>query len=233
MNGGLSTFFESTNEFMTSEVKEDNILYQSKNRKGGEKNKVVFYGDHIWTPMYEPYFDEMVEWASQNTRDLDTLDNGVRSKLLEKLKHENDFKICLAHIIGVDSAGHTYNSQNPNIERKLKDSDRLIRDVIDAMDDETTLIVFGDHGMTEDGNHGGGSDLELRTVFFAYQKKPFPFYDTYMRHESEFFEMEHDLKLADIAASISVLLDQPFPYSNLGILYPLLAPHSSIEKLYA
>jgi hypothetical protein len=36
------------------------------------------------------------------------------------------------------------------------------------MDMQTTLIVFGDHGMTLDGNHGGGSDLELSTVFFAY-----------------------------------------------------------------
>lgn len=36
------------------------------------------------------------------------------------------------------------------------------------MDEHTTLIVFGDHGMTEDGNHGGGSDLELRTVLFAH-----------------------------------------------------------------
>jgi len=47
------------------------------------------------------------------------------------------------------------------------------------MDDRTTLMVFGDHGMTEDGNHGGGSELELRTVFFAYQKQKLPFYDIY------------------------------------------------------
>jgi phosphatidylinositol glycan class O len=36
------------------------------------------------------------------------------------------------------------------------------------MDDKTTLIIFGDHGMTEEGNHGGNTDIELSTVFFAY-----------------------------------------------------------------
>ena len=47
LNGGLSTFFETTDEFVSTEVLEDNILYQVKNRRGGDSNKVVFYGDHI------------------------------------------------------------------------------------------------------------------------------------------------------------------------------------------
>lgn len=41
------------------------------------------------------------------------------------------------------------------------------------MDSDTTLLVFGDHGMTSDGNHGGGSLEELRSVLFAYSKKGF------------------------------------------------------------
>lgn len=82
LNGGLSTFFETTDEFISTEVIEDNILYQVKNRKNGSVNKVAFYGDHIWSPMYGPYFDELVEFSSENTRDLDTLDNGVRHALL-------------------------------------------------------------------------------------------------------------------------------------------------------
>lgn len=59
LNGGLSTFFETTNEFVSTEVLEDNILYQVKNRVGGHNNKVVFYGDDIWSPMYGPHFDEL------------------------------------------------------------------------------------------------------------------------------------------------------------------------------
>ncbi len=42
------------------------------------------------------------------------------------------------------------------------------------MDEETVLLVCGDHGMTDDGNHGGASQNELRSILFAYTKKGFP-----------------------------------------------------------
>lgn len=110
LNGGLSTFFETTDEFISTEVVEDNILYQVKNGKNRSSNKILFYGDHIWSPLYGPYFDELKEWNSENTRDLDTLDNGVEAALLNKLNGDNDFKLLVTHVLGVDSAGHTYSS---------------------------------------------------------------------------------------------------------------------------
>jgi len=36
------------------------------------------------------------------------------------------------------------------------------------MDRDTTLIIHGDHGMTNGGDHGGGSEAELRTILFAH-----------------------------------------------------------------
>jgi phosphopentomutase len=32
-----------------------------------------------------------------------------------------------------------------------------VQEVINAMDEDTVLLVCGDHGMTDDGNHGGAS----------------------------------------------------------------------------
>ena len=34
-----------------------------------------------------------------------------------------------------------------------------LRLVIDSIDNETLLVVIGDHGMTETGDHGGDSRL--------------------------------------------------------------------------
>jgi phosphatidylinositol glycan class O len=42
------------------------------------------------------------------------------------------------------------------------------------MDNDTIIILYGDHGMTIEGNHGGDSENEIRTVFFAYTKSGFP-----------------------------------------------------------
>lgn len=38
------------------------------------------------------------------------------------------------------------------------------------MDDDTTLLVIGDHGMTITGDHGGDSDDETIALLFAHVK---------------------------------------------------------------
>ena len=45
---------------------------------------------------------------------------------------------------------------------------------MEAIDDQTTVIFVGDHGLNLGGNHGGSTENEIRTVMFAYQKTPFP-----------------------------------------------------------
>lgn len=43
--------------------------------------------------------------------------------------------------------------------------------MINLIDDNTLVAVFGDHGMTDLGDHGGDSKLELDTLLFFYSKK--------------------------------------------------------------
>ena len=50
------------------------------------------------------------EYESLNVRDLDTLDNNVAKDIYKELEDGSKFSLMLAHIIGVDSAGHTYNA---------------------------------------------------------------------------------------------------------------------------
>jgi phosphatidylinositol glycan class O len=83
--------------------------------------------------------------------------------------------------------------------------------------------VFGDHGMTESGNHGGGSENEMRTVLFAYQKTPFPMAQYYDQYRESFTEIDKTLKQVDLTAILSVLLNTAFPFSNMGVFHPLFA----------
>jgi len=72
--------------------------------------------------MYGAYFDEMTEFSSLDTRDLDSLDRNVHNLLKQRLTSGDAFKLLVTHVLGVDSAGHSYNSQNEHIERKLLDT---------------------------------------------------------------------------------------------------------------
>lgn len=56
------------------------------------------------------------------------------------------------------------------MSRKLLQMDKLVEDLTEKMDDETILFVFGDHGMTSTGDHGGDSINELSTALFAYTR---------------------------------------------------------------
>ena len=171
--------------------------------------------------MFGSFFDRGQQFNSLNLRDLDTMDKGVSAGLIQELKNGSQFDLLMGHIIGIDSAGHTYHDSHPEIERKLLDTEHLIQEVMELMDDQTTLVVFGDHGMTESGNHGGGSENEMRTVLFAYQKTAFPMAEHYWNYQESFEDIDKTMKQVDLAAILSVLLDTAFPFSNLGVPHPI------------
>ena len=92
---------------------------------------------------------------------------------MNELEAQN-FTLLMGHIIGVDHAGHTYGVNNKEIERKLNDTEAIVQKIIDKMDQDTVLIVYGDHGMNDGGNHGVETIGEIRTIIFSYTKSGFP-----------------------------------------------------------
>lgn len=64
----------------------------------------------------------------------------------------------MAHFLALDHIGHASSSvSHPEFMTKKKKISNFIREIIDKMDSTQILIVTGDHGMRDDGNHGGGS----------------------------------------------------------------------------
>ena len=93
------------------------------------------------------------------------------------------------------------------------------------MDDDTTLLLWGDHGMTPDGAHGGETTLEMRSVIFSYRKTPWPMYEHYNKKEFKeiFKDMDRNIKHLDLTPILSMLLNLPFPFSNVGLFHPIFA----------
>lgn len=46
------------------------------------------------------------------------------------------------------------------------------RSLVDHLGNDTLLLVAGDHGMTETGDHGGDSEKEVNAALFVYSKTP-------------------------------------------------------------
>jgi phosphatidylinositol glycan class O len=91
------------------------------------------------------------------------------------------------------------------------------------MDNDTVMIVFGDHGMTDSGGHGGETSGELRTIMFAYSKGGLPI----KAHENPevrktFNTLQRHVKQLDMPSILAAILDLEIPFSNLGVLHPYL-----------
>ena len=46
------------------------------------------------------------------------------------------------------------------------------RSIFSAVGEDTIVFVFGDHGMTESGDHGGETELETTAALLVYTPSP-------------------------------------------------------------
>ena len=101
------------------------------------------------------------------------------------------------------------------------------------MDDDTVLLVFGDHGMNNAGGHGGGSEQELSTIFFAHTKNPagFPMKQKPKQIQDIFDKLSRNIKQLDVPSMMAALLDTLIPFQSVGVLVPSIFPTSNMVDL--
>lgn len=217
--GSLPTFIDAGSNFNGDAIDEDNwILQLHRNNKS-----VAFMGDDTWTALFTEYINPQLNFPydSLNVWDLHTVDNGVNDHLYPLLEKENSTKwdVLIGHFLGVDHVGHRYGPNHYSMKEKLNQMNEVISDVIKKLDDDTLLVVMGDHGMDSTGNHGGDSLDELESTLFMYSKhkkfhvnkKLADFYDT--RDMGKHYRSVNQI---DLVPTVSLLLGLPIPYNNLG-----------------
>lgn len=222
--GTLPTFIDAGSNFAGTAIDEDNIVSQLR---AAGKN-LVHLGDDTWHSLFPDYFDPELTrpFDSFNVWDLHTVDNGVNDHLFPLLHPKNATKwdVIFGHYLGVDHAGHRYGPNHAAMAEKLKQMDQVIRNIIDSIDDQTLLIVMGDHGMDSKGDHGGESDDEVEAALWMYSKK-----GVFGRTSPDFVTppktaKERPIPQIDIVPTLSLLLGIPIPFNNLG---------SPIEEVFA
>ena len=214
--GTLPTFIDAGSNFAGTAIEEDNLLAQLR---ASGKN-LVHLGDDTWQSLFPGYFDPNLTKAydSLNVWDLHTVDNGVTEHLLPLLNPTNTAKwdIIFAHYLGVDHAGHRYGPDHPAMASKLHQMDEVFREVVQSIDDDTLLVVMGDHGMDAKGDHGGESDDEVEAAIWMYSKK-----GVFGRSHADLVRppktaKERSVGQIDVVPTLSLLLGVPIPFNNLG-----------------
>ena len=214
--GTLPTFIDIGSNFAGTAIEEDNLLGQLRNAG----KTLVHLGDDTWHSLFPGYFDDNLTHAydSFNVWDLFTVDNGVTEHLIPLLRPENTGKwdVLFGHYLGVDHAGHRYGPDHPATNSKLREMDDVLRKVIALLDDNTLLVVMGDHGMDAKGDHGGESDDEVEAALWMYSKKAVFGRGHNGKMEPPATAKDRPVGQIDLVPTLSLLLGMPIPFNNLG-----------------
>ncbi|KAF8630559.1 hypothetical protein AX17_005371 [Amanita inopinata Kibby_2008] len=215
------------NNFGGSSILEDSILKQL--RLSGKI--AAFMGDDTWMSVFPDAFHPNMTFPydSFNVEDLHTVDEGVIAHLFPLLEDPSKpFDFLVGHFLGVDHVGHRVGPDHPSMRAKLEQMNNVLTRVVEDLDNETLLVVLGDHGMDRSGDHGGDGTLETSAALWVYSKGPaltsattkppsgllqyklFP--ETVTPHRA--------IQQIDILPTLSLLLGLPIPYNNLGSIIP-------------
>ena len=176
--------------------------------------------------------DKTFPYDSFNVEDLHTVDEGVIRHLFPLLEEDiKSWDIIIGHGLGVDHVGHRVGPDTPTMTTKLGQMNDMLTRVVEKLDQDTLLVVLGDHGMDTRGDHGGDGELETSPGVWIYSKgvplagsalseipasllptATFPGAPAAHRH----------IQQIDLVPTLSLLLGLRIPFNNLGVVIPEL-----------
>ncbi|KAF9411555.1 mannose-ethanolamine phosphotransferase gpi13 [Podila epigama] len=229
--GTLPTIIDAGSNFASSTLKEDNWLSQFENSRG--KDRILFLGDDTWVGLFPTILtaNNSHPFPSLDTHDLHTLDNGVIKELGPALKDPSRWDLLIAHFLGVDHCGHTFGPSDPQMADKLEQMNQQLEQVIESVSDDTLVIIMGDHGMNQQGDHGGDSDDEIQAGLVMYSKRKLNnaqalakdvLGETLHYTEPVGGHIYRKVSQIDLVPTLSLLLGLPIPFNNLGSIIPEL-----------
>ncbi|KAI5120988.1 hypothetical protein M0805_000449 [Coniferiporia weirii] len=229
--GSLPTFVEVKSSFEGSLAEGDSIIYQLYKAK----KRTAFLGDSTWLTVFPTLFSPNMTHPEDplNVEDLHTGDNAIIRNLFQLLEDKSgSWDVIVGHFLGIDHAAHRAGPDHFTMKEKLLQMDSVLRRVVDLLEDDTLLVVLGDHGMDREGNHGSDDIFQTSAAMWIYSKgillqdnnnvKAIPS-ETLPKLIYPGASVAHRwVQQIDIVPSLSLLLGLPIPFNNLGSIIPEL-----------
>jgi len=221
VTGNIPSKINSFLAFGSLPTEEDNVLRQLKlNGK-----KTYLSGDSLWKDYFSQDLSVAPAIPSFDIKDMD-VDGTTIDYVKDKIK-SNDFDMLIGHMLVADHMAHAYGISDYRVAEAIVRIDDFIQEIVDLMDDETTLIIAGDHGSDNTGDHGHDSIEETTTAVIAYHKKGFQKnlqknLDSLMKStphavlEGLSLDKIPEINQVDMVPTLAMLTGTPVPFSNLG-----------------
>ncbi|KAG2200064.1 hypothetical protein INT47_007709 [Mucor saturninus] len=220
----------------------DNWVHQFKSN-----NKTIhFFGDDTWMRLFPGVFDKTDGTTSFLVSDTVEVDLNVTRHIKTDLV-EMDWDAVILHYLGLDHIGHLGGPKSPLMKPKQREMDEAIesmyeiiskqdadRMVHDSKAKGTLMVVCGDHGMNEKGNHGGSSigETSAALVFLSPRFESRPSIKTSPRLEEKDVVMGHPIiDQIDIVPTLATLFGFPIPKNNLGKVISNLSGTSDVKSM--
>ncbi|KAK8225684.1 alkaline-phosphatase-like protein [Phyllosticta capitalensis] len=206
---------------------QDTWLAQLKTAKAG---KLVMYGDDTWLRLFPETFERYDGTSSFFVSDFTEVDNNVTRHVPDELRNQ-DWNALIMHYLGLDHIGHKTGPFGPHMIPKQTEMDGIVKQVYSAIETQshlksTLLILCGDHGMNDGGNHGGSAPGETSPalVFMSPKLKKISKGLPCPTTPEEDFNYYSKVEQSDIAPTLAGLLGFPVPLNNLGVFIPDFLP---------
>ncbi|GAA96169.1 uncharacterized protein L969DRAFT_91625 [Mixia osmundae IAM 14324] len=211
---------------------QDSWLWQLRHGINGTRSarRMALYGDDTWLRLFPPaWFESSDGVTSFMVTDTVTVDTNVTRHLERVLESgtEHEVDVLILHYLGLDHIGHLQGPRSPLTLPKQAEMDTVLArlwrhlEVRDARDEQKSLLVLiGDHGMTEQGNHGGSSEAETSAALLLAS----PSFDvdstihTQKGHPSRPYRLYQQCNQVDLVPTLSALLGLGMPANSLGVI---------------
>ena len=200
-----------------------------------DDKKINFYGDDTWLKLFgEDMFNEFEGTSSFFVKDFIEVDNNVTRHVQPNLNNKENWDILVLHYLGLDHIGHALGSSPPEMSAKQEELDIIINNIYESLDEDSLLLVLGDHGMTDSGNHGGSTNSETNAAMCFLSKK-FQFEQEHknilpIANKNEDYEYLTQIQQVDLVPTLMSLFNLPIPKNNVGILIEdLINPFFDIQ----
>ncbi|KAF4350405.1 GPI ethanolamine phosphate transferase 2 isoform X1 [Cannabis sativa] len=223
VSGAIGGFLDVAFNFNTQALLDDNLIDQFF--KIGWK--MVMLGDETWLKLFPGLFKRHDGVSSFFVKDTIQVDQNVSRHLPDELSRY-DWDLMILHYLGLDHVGHIGGRNSVLMAPKLMEMDEVVKmihtnRILNQMNNHgrTLLVVVSDHGMTENGNHGGSSYEETDSLALFIGLNDVSRFESFS---------QKTVDQVDIAPTLALLFSLPIPKNNVGILIPETFGHLADDQ---